>query len=92
MRFDYLYRFEDLFTEGGFKKLMNKGTVCKNAKHNYMLTQRIPGYVTIMSGAEPATHGVVSDQWISRVNNQLVKAGVDASTTSIDAKGKDLNF
>lgn len=92
MRFDYLYRFEDRFTEGGFKKLMNQGTVCKNAKHNYMLTQRIPGYVTIMSGAEPATHGVVSDQWISRVNNQIVKAGFDASTTSIDAKGKDLNF
>lgn len=92
MRFDYLYRFNKHFSEGGFKKLMNQGTVCKNAKQNYMLTQRIPGYVTIMSGAEPATHGVVSDQWISRVNNQIIIAGLDATTKAIDAKGKNLNF
>lgn len=92
MRFDYLYRFNDNFTEGGFRRLLNQGTVCKNARHNYLLTQRIPGYVTIMSGAEPASHGVVSDQWISRVNNKMIKAGIDESVKAIGAKGKNLNF
>ncbi|PLX22319.1 MAG: hypothetical protein C0599_06600 [Salinivirgaceae bacterium] len=92
MRFDYMYRFSDQFTNDGFKKLTNEGTVFKNATHNYLLTQSIPGYVTIMSGAEPANHGVVSDQWISRVNNQMIKAGLDPKVEAIDAKGDNLNF
>jgi predicted AlkP superfamily pyrophosphatase or phosphodiesterase len=92
MRFDYLYRFADNFSDGGFNKLLNEGTVCKNAQHNYMLTQRIPGYVTLMSGAEPSTHSIVSDQWVSRIDNSVVVAGTDDQAKAIGAKGKGLNF
>lgn len=92
MRYDYLYRFSENFSEDGFTKLINEGTVCKNTKHNYLLTQRIPGYVTILSGAEPASHGVVADQWISRVNNQIINAGKDDKTQSVGADAQGLNF
>ena len=92
MRFDYLYKFDNYFTNEGFKKLVNEGTVCKNAHHNYLLTQQLPGYVTIMSGAEPASHGIIADKWVSRVNNKLIEAGVDNKVKALDAHGEDLYF
>lgn len=92
MRFDYLYKFDSYFSNGGFKKLVNEGTVCKNAHHNYLLTQQLPGYVTIMSGAEPSSHGLISDKWVSRVNNETIEAGVDTKAKALNAHGKDLYF
>ena len=69
MRYDYLYRFWDNFGEGGFKKLIDEGTLCKNASYNYMLTQTAPGFATIATGCEPIFHGVISDYWYQRVQN-----------------------
>ena len=31
MRFDYIYRYWNKFSEKGFKRLINEGTFCKNA-------------------------------------------------------------
>ena len=31
MRYDYIYRYWDQYSEGGFKKLVISGTFCKNA-------------------------------------------------------------
>ncbi len=67
MRYDYLYRFWDNFGDGGFKKLIEEGTLCKNANYNYMLTQTAPGFATIATGCEPTVHGIVSDYWYQRI-------------------------
>ncbi len=67
MRYDYLYRFWDNFGEGGFKKLIAEGTLCKNANYNYMLTQTAPGFATLATGCEPTVHGIVSDYWYQRI-------------------------
>lgn len=69
MRYDYLYRFWNNFGEGGFKKLVDEGTLCKNANYNYLLTQTAPGFATIAAGCEPVVHGVVSDYWYQRMQN-----------------------
>ncbi len=31
MRYDYIYRYWDKFEDGGFRRLINEGTYCKNA-------------------------------------------------------------
>ncbi len=36
MRWDYLYRYYDLYGEGGFKRLMNEGFNCENTMINYI--------------------------------------------------------
>ncbi len=69
MRYDYLYRYWDNFGDGGFKKLVDEGTLCQNAGYNYMLTQTAPGIATIAAGCEPVVHGIVSDRWYQRVQN-----------------------
>lgn len=65
MREDYLDRFWENFDYGGFKKLAINGTYCQNANYKYSLTQTAPGYVTIVTGAEPSEHGIVSNFWFN---------------------------
>ena len=77
MRFDYISRYWDKFGEGGFKRLINEGSYCKNAQYNYLFTQTCPGYATIATGAMPSVHGIISDQWYDRLRNKVVKCTED---------------
>lgn len=77
MRYDFIHRYWSNFSEDGFKVLVNEGTFCKNARYNYLLTQSAPGIATLETGAQPATHGIVSDQWFSRNSEEMVEATVD---------------
>lgn len=72
MRYDYIFRYWDKMGEGGFKRLVNEGTFCKNAHYNYLYTQTCPGYATISTGAMPSVHGIVADQWFDRLKNKTV--------------------
>jgi Uncharacterized proteins of the AP superfamily len=77
MRYDFIHRYWSNFSEDGFRVLVNEGTFCKNARYNYLLTQSAPGIATFETGAQPATHGIVSDKWYSRSANEMVEATVD---------------
>ncbi len=74
MRQEYLDRFWDDFGDKGFKKLAINGTYFKNAHLNYSLTQTSPGYATIVTGAEPSGHGIVSDYWYIPLTGEKEKS------------------
>lgn len=63
MRQEYLYRFESKYGEGGFKRLMNNGFMLTNAHYNYVPTYTGPGHASVFSGATPAVHGIVGNDW-----------------------------
>lgn len=77
MRYDYIYRYWDKFEEGGFKRLINEGTYCKNANLNYLFTQSAPGYATIATGTNPAGHGIVSSYWYLRLKDEMMYCAFD---------------
>ena len=77
MRYDYIYRYWDKFEEGGFKRLINEGTYCKNANLNYLFTQSAPGYATIATGTNPARHGIVSSYWYLRLKDEMMYCTFD---------------
>lgn len=83
MRFDYISRYWDKFTDNGFKLLVNDGAYCKNARYNYLLTQPYPGIATISAGCNPAMHGIISDKWYSRTNGQEIHAVNDDKTNTV---------
>ena len=83
MRYDYINRYWEKFSDGGFKLLVNEGTFCKNARYNYLLTQSYAGLATISTGSNPSVHGIVSDKWYSRVNGQEIDAVVDEKMTTV---------
>lgn len=64
MRWDYLYRYYDKYSQGGFKRLMREGFNCNNAYINYLPSYTAPGHATIYTGTTPAHHGIVSNDWI----------------------------
>ncbi|MFN4080341.1 MAG: alkaline phosphatase family protein [Saprospiraceae bacterium] len=63
MRYDYLYRFWDRYSEGGIKKLIRRGFSCENAHFNYSPTYTGPGHAAIYTGAVPAVNGIVGNDW-----------------------------
>jgi len=62
-RYDYLTRFEDLFGEGGFRRLLRDGAVFANANYTYTPTVTACGHATFMSGSVPALHGIIANEW-----------------------------
>ncbi len=71
MRYDYIYRYWNKFEENGFKKLITRGTFCKNTSFNYLLSQEGVGHSTIATGTLPANHGIVSKEWYLNLQDKI---------------------
>ena len=65
MRYDYLLRFADNFGEKGFHTLVREGSLCTRAMYDYALTRTGSGLATIVTGTDPAMHGVVGQRWFN---------------------------
>ena len=59
MRFDYLTRFWDRYSEDGFKRMVNKGFNAKNHHFNYIPTATGPGHASVYTGTTPSIHGIL---------------------------------
>ncbi len=83
MRYDYLSRYWNKFGEGGFKRLINEGTFCRNANFPYLFTQSGPGHATIATGTTPDHHAIVSDQWYIRLKDEMVGSTDDPAVDPV---------
>jgi len=92
MRYDLLTRFKSDFSPNGFNRIVSEGTLCSKARHEYFLTQQLTGYATIVTGAFPSMHGIISDSWFSRVNNKEVFVAVDNNIMPVGASPKENGF
>src|SRR5688572_15790396 len=63
MRYDFLYRYWEQYSEGGFKRLLQEGYSFENTQYNYVPTYTGPGHASIYTGTTPATHGIVGNDW-----------------------------
>ena len=66
MRADYLERFRPYFGEGGFGRFLAEGAVYQNCHYRYALTKTAAGHATILSGMNPAVHGIIANEWMDR--------------------------
>ena len=66
MRWDYLYRFQNRYTEGGFKRLLREGFSCENTLIDYSPTITACGHTCVYTGSVPAVHGIVGNDWYER--------------------------
>lgn len=64
MRWDYLYRFQQNYGDGGFNRLINNGRCFENAFIPYAPTITAAGHASIYTGSVPAIHGIVGNEWI----------------------------
>ena len=63
MRWDYLYRFNELYGSDGFNRLLKQGFSCENTMVPYVPTYTAPGHSCIYTGSVPAIHGIVGNNW-----------------------------
>lgn len=83
MCYDYLYRFEHVYATGGFKRLLTKGTNCRNTQYNYVPTYTAPGHASIYSGTTPSNHGIVGNDWYVRDLKKTVTSVSDIRYTTV---------
>lgn len=83
MCYDYLYRFQHVYTNGGFNRLMNKGTNCRNVQYNYVPTYTAPGHASIYTGTTPSNHGIIGNDWYVRDTKQTVTSVSNSKFTAV---------
>ncbi len=83
MRQDYLYKFADRYSEGGFKRLVNEGFMMKNGHYNYMPTYTGPGHASVYTGTTPATHGIIGNNWYVRSLKKSIYCAEDSTVTAV---------
>lgn len=89
MRNEYLYRYYDKFGNDGFKRLLNEGFHYKNAHYNYIPTFTGPGHASIYTGTTPSRHGIIANNWYSKVLNRSVYCAEDTAISAVGGTAKN---
>ena len=87
MRWDYLYRYYDRFSSGGFKRLLNKGFSCEQAYINYLPSTTAVGHSSIFTGSVPAIHGITGNGWPDQATGKDMYCTADSTVHGIGTTG-----
>ncbi len=87
MKYDYLNRYWNKLGDRGFKRLVSQGFECSNTKYNYAPTVTGPGHASVYTGATPATHGIISNDWYDRIAHKNLYCVDDPKVKSVGADG-----
>lgn len=83
MKQEYLVRFYDHFGEDGFKRFVENGFVARNGHYNYAGTSTGPGHASVYTGTTPSVHGIVGNNWYSRVLKRSVYCAEDTTVRAV---------
>ncbi|MCA9800765.1 MAG: alkaline phosphatase family protein [Cyanobacteria bacterium HKST-UBA02] len=72
LRGDQPSRFKSRFGAGGFRYLMDYGTVYNYAHYRHSDTETGPGHASLATGAAPAQHGIIAGEWWDHDKHQPV--------------------
>lgn len=83
MRWDYLYRFNELYGPNGFKRLISKGFSCDNTFIPYVPTYTAVGHTCVYTGSVPAYTGIIGNNWWDRNTNTNVYCTDDPNVSTV---------
>lgn len=83
MRWDYLYRYYDRYTEGGFKRMINEGFSVENTLIPYTPTYTAVGHSCIYTGSVPAVNGIIGNDWYDPQTKKGVYCTEDSTVTGV---------
>tara|TARA_R110002126_G_scaffold78829_2_gene196095 strand:+ start:13836 stop:15473 length:1638 start_codon:yes stop_codon:yes gene_type:complete len=83
MRYDYLTRFYDRYSENGFRRLLNNGFSLENAHYNYIPTYTAVGHSSIYTGTTPTNHGIISNNWYDKYLKKSIYCVDDSTYTTV---------
>jgi hypothetical protein len=81
---DYLIRFRDNFdAKGGFRRVFDHGSHYTQCHHRHAFTVTAPGHSVQLTGAYPATNGIVGNDWFDRFTGKSAYCVADPSVQVI---------
>lgn len=83
MRWDYLYRYYERYSNGGFKRLINDGFSAENTFIPYTPTYTAVGHSSIYTGSVPAITGIVGNDWYDPQLRRNVYCTEDTTVVSV---------
>ncbi|HJP63750.1 MAG TPA: alkaline phosphatase PafA [Mucilaginibacter sp.] len=83
MRWDYLYRYYDRYTDNGFKRLLNDGFTCENTMIDYIPTVTALGHSCVYTGSVPAIHGIAGNDFIIQATGKSIYCTRDTTVQSV---------
>jgi predicted AlkP superfamily pyrophosphatase or phosphodiesterase len=88
MRYDYLFKYANNYTQGGFKRLMREGFNCESTNLNYIPSVTGCGHASIYTGSVPAINGIASNDWYNRATNKMQYCVQDDNEQTVGVAGK----
>lgn len=85
MRYDYLSKFNSLYAENGFNKLMRDGSNFTFAHFNYIPTYTGPGHASIYTGTTPYFNGIISNSWYDKKTKKTIYCTSDKNYKTVGA-------
>ena len=73
MRAGDLDRYAANFSDDGFRRLTERGTLYADARYDCQQTTTPVSLATLATGAMPSTHGVIGPRWIDYTTNRTVR-------------------
>lgn len=83
MRWDFLYRFQDRYSTGGFKRLLGEGFSCENTFIPFTPTYTAPGHACAYTGSVPSLNGIVGNNWYNKYTRQIVYCTDDSTVRGV---------
>lgn len=88
-RYDYLTRFYDHFSDGGFKLLLRGGANFTNTHVAHFRPSTAPGHATMLTGASGHLSGIVDNEWYDRDLREKVNCVEDRQATLVGTRQTD---
>jgi hypothetical protein len=90
LRGDYLQRWDEHFTEGGFHRLEQEGAWFQNCHYPYANTFTGPGHASLSTGCSPDKHGVIDNDWYDVETSAFVYCAASPRYALVPAPPKEL--
>lgn len=85
LRTDYLARWAEHFTDGGFTALAREGAFLANAHFSHFTTYTAPGHAQVPSGSFARTSGIVGNRWYNRAAGRVESIFYDPDAALLPA-------
>jgi len=83
MRWDYLYRYQELYGANGFKRILNQGFSNENAMIPYTPTYTAVGHTCVYTGSVPAITGIIGNGWFDKTSGRSVYCTEDSTVSTV---------
>lgn len=88
MRWDYLYRFWNGYSAGGFRRMVSRGHSFETTLIPYTPTYTAPGHACIYTGSIPAIHGIIGNNWFDKSTSRNVYCTDDSTVTTVGSNSR----